>query len=62
MIMIMIMIMIIMMMIIIIIIIKNFCKSLLQLYRVFKIVLSRSTTFYLTTHENASFLTCGEVV
>ena len=43
-------------------IINNFGKSLLQLYHVLKLVLSRATTFYLTTHENTSFLACGEVV
>ena len=47
---------------IIIIIINNFGKSMLQLYRVLKLVQSRATTFYLTTHENTSFLACGEVV
>ena len=42
--------------IIIIIIINNFGKSLLQLYHVLKLVQSRVTTCYLTTHENTSFL------
>ena len=42
--------------------INNFGKSLLQLYHVLKLVLSRATIFYLTTHENTSFLACGEVV
>ena len=44
------------------IIINNFGKSLLQLYHVLKLALSRAITFYLTTHENASFLACAEVV
>ena len=39
-----------------IIIINNFGKSLLQLYHVLKLVQSRITTCYLTTHENTSFL------
>ena len=43
-------------------IVNNFGKSLLQLYHVLKLVLSRATTFYLTTHENTSFLACGEVI